>query len=356
MALRSSRFGEKKPMFLEDFRDWLFGPQGRWFGIWVSLLVFTIIIVVIASLLPIHPWGDVTCDRILSYASEQCEFINQKGFLRQQANFWSNFAYLFFGLKIINQHEQWVRKMTGIGFVLLWLGSGLFHGTLTGWGQYLDVIGIYIVLLMLVLHAWVETVHRGTMDQVLAALWSILFMVAAILMGWHKDTFDSTIMSFGSGGLLTLIGVYGAGRQNEDWDDPNRYYRILLIRKLTKWLVPGLIAAAVFGGAAAFKYEDGKEITLPDCKACDYCADVKAAPAETCSGTCSENACCDAVCSSCQEIAQGAKEGTKGEKITPRPFCFGTNPVFQGHALWHLFSAIGLYFVFKFFIALNWET
>ncbi len=330
-----------------NFRDWLFGPKGSWFGIWISFLVFTAIIVLLGSLFKWNPWGEVSCDRVMSYASEQCEAITKDGFIRQQANFWSNFGYAAVGLFIFFRRGTSIGKAVGLAFIFLAIGSALFHGTLTNWGQYLDIMGIDVVLLLLVLHAVFSAwdLHPEFWPTL---SWIFFLTLLGLMMGGFKGIFDSTLVSLGAGGVLFVIGVYGSGRRHGDWfGEGARWY---------KWFWFGLLAAVVFGGAAGFKYFDGKDVRVfapnQDCNQCNGCEPINQAPVGSCTGLCPGAACCDTRCACCQEVYEGVAEPHNCNEIKPKGLCFGSNPVFQGHALWHVFSALGLFFVFEFFAAL----
>lgn len=327
-------------------RDWLFGPKGAWLGIWISFLVLTAILVLIGSLLKLNPWGDVSCDRVLSYASEQCEAITKDGFLLQQANFWSNFAYGLVGLFIFFRRSTIIGKAVGLAFVFLGIGSGLFHGTLTTWGQYLDIMGIDVLLLLLVLHA-IFSVWDLEPGMWPTLSWILFLTLLGFMMGGFKDIFDSTLVSLGAGGVLFVIGVYGAGRRHDDWFGKDARWH--------KWFLFGLLAAVVFAGAATFKFFDGKEITVfapeQQCVQCNNCQPVNDAPVGACTGLCPA-ACCDVRCGCCEEVYKSVDQATQCNEIKPRTMCFGSNPVFQAHALWHVFSAFGLFFIFEFFRSL----
>ncbi len=330
-----------------NVRDWFFGPKGYWLGTWISFLVLTVIVVLLGTLLNLNWWGAVTCDRVMSYTSEQCEAITKDGFLRQQANFWSNFGYGGVGLFIFFCRASKIGKAVGLAFVFLAIGSGLFHGTLTTWGQYLDIMGIDVVLLLLVLHA-IFCTWELPQDTLPTISWIGFLTLLGLTMGLFKGIFDSTMVSLGAGGVLFVIGAYGAGRRHEDWGDGQTRWK--------HWFWFGLIAAVLFGGAVAFKYFDGKEVTVfaacQDCNQCNGCEPVSKAPVGSCKGTCPGAECCDTRCACCEDVFNAVEGNGHCKEIKPRGLCFGTNPVFQGHALWHVFSAMGLFFVFQFFWSL----
>ncbi len=321
-----------------SFSDWFFDQKGAWFWIWISSLVLTALIVVGFSVAKWNPWGEVTCDRVMSYASEQCEAITKTGLIRQQANFWSNFAYFAVGLFIFFRRGTVIGKAVGLAFAFLFLGSGLFHGTLTTWGQYLDIMGINVLLLLLILHA-VFSAWQLRPEFWPTISWLGLLTILGIFMGLFKGMFDSTNVALGAGGVLLLVGVYGSARRHSDWFDGNWH----------KWFWFGLLAAVLFGGAAAFKFSDGKDIAVAqECNQCNGCEPVYKASVSACKGHCPGAACCDTRCACCEDVYNAVDESTNCE-IKPKALCFGTNPAIQGHAIWHVLSAIGLFFIFEFF-------
>ena len=327
--------------------DYLFSSKGTWFWIWVSSLVLMAILAFGFSVAGSNPFGEVTCDRVMSYASEQCEVITQHGLIRQQANFWSNFAYAAFGLFIFFRRGTTIGKAVGLAFVFLAFGSGLFHGTLTTWGQYLDIMGIDVLLLLLILHAVFCTWELNPETTFSTVSWICFLTLTGLLMGFAKGIFDSTIVSLGAGLLLFVIGVYATGLRQGSWGVEQA--------RLAKWF--GLLAVSVFLCAVLFKFLDGKDVRVfgqdRDCKQCNS-QPVAKAPPKSCTGKCPGEPCCDTSCACCQDIYNAVDSPSHCYEVKPKFFCgiFGANPIIQGHALWHVLSAGGLFFIFEFFGAL----
>jgi hypothetical protein len=295
-----------------------------------------------------NPFADITCDRVLSYASEQCEVITKTGLIRQQANFWSNFAYAGFGLFIFFRRGTTIGKAVGVAFVFLALGSGLFHGTLTTWGQYLDIMGIDVLLLLLILHAVFCTWEFSPETTLSTVSWICFLSLTGLFMGFAKGVFDSTLVSMAAGLLLFVIGVYGVGLRHGNWGVEQARW--------ARWF--GLLAVSVFLAAILFKFLDGKDVRVfgpeRDCKPCNS-QSVANAPAKSCTGKCPGEPCCDATCACCQDIYNAVDSPSHCHEVKPKLFCgiLGSNPVIQGHGLWHVFSAAGLFFVFEFFGTLS---
>jgi hypothetical protein len=309
---------------LNDFNAWLFGPKGWWFGVCISFLILTIFMALIASHREFNPWGEVTCDRALGYASEQCEFISRDGFLRQQANFWSNFAYLAVGLFIFFRSDAVIARAVGLAFVFLCIGSALFHGTLTTWGQYLDVMGIDIVLALLVLQAVIGTFQLDLASAPILS-WIGFLTMAGIFMGLFKGVsifgfhlFDSTVVSVSAAVVFLVLGAWAIKREQGK------------AQQNCGWCVPALLAVICFGGAVAFKFADGREV-MATCgaKIADCCADVFEGVSTSTIPSC---------------------------VIQEHALCFGAHSIVQGHAMWHVLSALGMLWIFDFFDALHGTT
>ena len=83
-----------------------------------------------------------------------CETPRLGSLMLQPANSWSSFAYVFVGflLMLDAQSRRGVSAfppegaaMFGIAAITVGIGSVLLHATLTLWGQFADVLGMYLV-------------------------------------------------------------------------------------------------------------------------------------------------------------------------------------------------------------------
>jgi hypothetical protein len=113
--------------------------------------------------------------------SSYTEAIYEHSVFRTRANTWSNLAYVFVGLYAI-AIAIYDRRRTlgaGVGYVVttpaltvlfglmccyLGFGSGLFHASLTRWGQQLDVASMYAPILALIaigIGMWCPRIHVG---------------------------------------------------------------------------------------------------------------------------------------------------------------------------------------------------
>lgn len=271
---------------------WIYSRWG-WLAITGIVILSIIIIVLFGSLLNLQPWSDLAPDRAEQYAEEHCEAISKDSFLVQQANFWSNFAYLAVGLLIWLRNRTVMGVWTGAMFCFLSIGSGFFHGTLTSSGQYLDIIGIYAVLTALIIKGVFETFNLQSPGPVLGGILFTSGLVLSIIAGVFKNDFilfDSDIWTLLLAVSLALLIVI-------------RSILDLLGRKtlwiLDRWFISTIMIAS-FIAAGIFKFGDGEG-----------------------------NFLCNLL---------------------------GSNPVLQGHALWHLSSAVGLYCVWALFDSLRSGT
>jgi hypothetical protein len=94
-----------------------------------------------------------------------CEAIHN-GAIAQPANTWSSFAFVLAGLLIIRQSGEDVRSqrlnmmtarrayplLYGIALILLGLGSAFYHASLTFAGQFVDVMGMYLLACFILLY------------------------------------------------------------------------------------------------------------------------------------------------------------------------------------------------------------
>lgn len=94
-----------------------------------------------------------------------CEAIH-RGTIAQPANTWSSFAFVLAGLLVIRQSGVDVRlrrlnPMTsrraypllyGIALILLGLGSAFYHASLTFAGQFVDLMGMYLLACFILLY------------------------------------------------------------------------------------------------------------------------------------------------------------------------------------------------------------
>jgi hypothetical protein len=155
------------------------------------------------------PWPDESI--VAGYGSEHCEAINKGGFLLQQANFWSNSAYLAAGLIIMLRKRTFMGTCTGMVFCFLAAGSGYFHGMITVGGRILDIMGIYVVLTMLILYGVLKVFNLDSTGPIVAGCFFAAWMLG-IVAGFFKNEvwlFDSDVWTLILGGVLLALGVLG---------------------------------------------------------------------------------------------------------------------------------------------------
>ena len=101
-----------------------------------------------------------------------CEMPRTGELILQPANSWSAFGYVFAGFLMIalSRARDWASafppiaaSVFGISAITVGIGSVLLHGTLTLWGQFFDVLGMYLVsgfLLVSALAKWLRIPDR----------------------------------------------------------------------------------------------------------------------------------------------------------------------------------------------------
>lgn len=116
-----------------------------------------------------------------------CELPRIGSFVLQPANSWSSYGYAFVGFLMIAlaQQPSWKSRFRseaatafGLTAIFVGLGSVLLHATLTLWGQFFDVMGMYLTgsfMLVSALSRW-----RGLPPRLAIALY--LLLVSGLLI------------------------------------------------------------------------------------------------------------------------------------------------------------------------------
>ena len=118
-----------------------------------------------------------------------CEMPRTGKLILQPANSWSAFGYVFAGFLMIalSRARDWASafppiaaSVFGISAITVGIGSVLLHGTLTLWGQFFDVLGMYLVsgfLLVSALAKWLRIPDRRA-----AILYVILCAILVVIL------------------------------------------------------------------------------------------------------------------------------------------------------------------------------
>jgi dihydroceramidase len=148
----------------------------------------TVAITLVLALLGPHwsAYAPATCTATRCF----CEAPRFGALVLQPANSWSSLGYVLAGflMIVLAKSRGWHSAMTpvaaiafGITAIAVGLGSVLLHATLTLWGQFFDVLGMYLVgsfLLVSALARW-----TGLPDRRAIMLYGLLcvVLVAALL-------------------------------------------------------------------------------------------------------------------------------------------------------------------------------
>jgi hypothetical protein len=106
-------------------------------------------------------WKPATCMPAHCF----CEAVHS-GAVAQPANTWSSFGFVLVGLLVIGQSREDVRRLRssmmtrqraypmvyGIALVVIGLGSAFYHASLTIAGQFVDVMGMYLLACFILLY------------------------------------------------------------------------------------------------------------------------------------------------------------------------------------------------------------
>ena len=198
------------------------------------------------------------------------ERVYSDDFLRTRANSWSNLAYVLVGFYALGLAVHDRRRnlasaggylvstppmsiLFGVACCYLGFGSGLFHASLTRWGQQLDVAAMYAPLLALIainLAGWIPRIkipggQRGFPTwPILAAL----VLVASFLLYYYKWSMSSVKV------LSTLILSLTVLAVLEEF--------IRRRRKTFWWLI--LSFATLVGARVCWELDVAKKFSGPD--------------------------------------------------------------------------------------------
>jgi hypothetical protein len=155
------------------------------------------------------------------------ERVHVEDVFRTHANTWSNLAYVLVGLYAIAfgwrdrrrkctadgsclAHTPQLSLLFGVACCYLGVGSGLFHASLTRWGQQLDVAAMYSPLLVLIaINAgrWLPAVkwsERGRVFPTWPAL-AGLVLIASFLLHRYKWSMRSGVVL---PGLILAVAAF----------------------------------------------------------------------------------------------------------------------------------------------------
>lgn len=140
-------------------------PRAVWMWALTSCLVATLLTaLVFGAYKDTDLWGGFVPARAFKSPGAS-ERIFADSIFRTRANTWSNLAYAYVGLfALAGSVYDWRRRARGnylletpgagaffgLSCVYLGIGSGIFHASLTHWGQQLDVASMYSTLVALI--------------------------------------------------------------------------------------------------------------------------------------------------------------------------------------------------------------
>ena len=124
-----------------------------------------------------------------------CELPRVGSLIVQPTNSWSSYGYAFAGflMIILSQGRGWVSGFHrhaaawfGVTAIFVGLGSVLLHATLTLWGQFADVMGMYLVsgfMLVSAIARWRNMSARNAVILylgVVAGLLAVLYLIPEV--------------------------------------------------------------------------------------------------------------------------------------------------------------------------------
>jgi hypothetical protein len=163
-----------------------------------------------------------------------CEAI-RSGAVAQPADTWSSLGFVFVGLLIAHAPSRGndnpmaaYRRIYGYALVLIGMGSGFFHASLTFAGQLMDVSGMYVLISFALLYGLARIYRTGRVQFIVAYVGTniALFIVQATFPGVRRYVF-----------ALLVIAVLGV--------EIYRHRKSLMsIESKWLWRAAGIMAAA----------------------------------------------------------------------------------------------------------------
>ena len=247
-----------------DFPKWIHAY------VWCGILALVLLLVGVSHYYDgRNVWGGWVEARELR-SPGYAERIYPADFLRTRANSWLNLAYVLVGFYALGLafHDRRRNPASAGGYLVgtppmsilfgvaccyLGFGSGLFHASLTRWGQQLDVAAMYAPLLALVainLAGWIPRVEIPGSQRGFPT-WPILVaavLVASFLLYHYKWSMSSVkVLStlILSVTVLSLLEEFVRRRRKTFW-----------------WLI--LSAATLLGARACWELDVAKKFSGPD--------------------------------------------------------------------------------------------
>ena len=251
-------------------RQWFNIPKWIHAGAWGGILALVLLLIAVSHYYDgRNVWSGWTEARELRRPN-YAERVYPDDFLRTRANSWSNLAYVLVGFYALGLAVHDRRRnpastsgylvstpamsiLFGVACCYLGFGSGLFHASLTRWGQQLDVAAMYAPLLALIainLAGWMPRVKiRGGGGgfptwPILAAL----VLIASFLLYYYKWSMSSVKV------LSTLILSVTVLAVLEEF--------IRRRRKTFWWLI--LSFATLVGARVCWELDVAKKFSGPD--------------------------------------------------------------------------------------------
>lgn len=120
-----------------------------------------------------------------------CELPRVGSLIVQPANSWSSYGYAFAGflMIVLSQGDGWKSRFRpeaaaafGLTAIFVGLGSVLLHATLTLWGQFFDVMGMYLVSGFMLVSAIARWRHLPVRASVLLYLGVVGGLIAVLYL------------------------------------------------------------------------------------------------------------------------------------------------------------------------------
>lgn len=182
-------------------------PHLRAVGAWTVVVVALTLLY--ARFADVDVWAGFTASGEL-HKARYSEAIYLQSIFRTRANTWSNLAFVLVGFyalaaAFLDLRRKWTATppaltlLFGVACCYLGVGSGIFHASLTRWGQQLDVASMYPPMLalmaMLARRNLVAALRISKLSaDVLTGCFIAIVLLAAVLLYVYKWSMSSAVV------------------------------------------------------------------------------------------------------------------------------------------------------------------
>ena len=161
------------------------------FTLGLSVLIITISVAWLSSISAATwaSWQPATC---LQVEGCFCEADQSTESVRQPANAWSSFAYVVVGSWILvgaavatagGPYQPLIGAAVGVNAVIIGVGSAFYHASLTFTGQFFDILGMYLLAVLMLVYA-LQRVLGWSLTRAVGVYVALSVALAIVQVAW----------------------------------------------------------------------------------------------------------------------------------------------------------------------------